>query len=291
MSADVQLKTIKRLDSESGSPEKPPAYADIADGGQTNRSYVPDSSQEDIHVQPMPSVAIETITIEPDGEANVPNGDGVRHRGHGDEAMKIAFDVDQYEESSDEEEEYGNKVLKVVGTAQSTIWVYYEQYKSLFWGLAIQFYFALLILRTKWGYATFQWLGDRIKEFLEHTDAGSKFVFGDAYTMHYFAFKVLTVIIFFSSIISMLYYLGAMQFLIRNIARFLAFCLGTSPTESLNAAGNIFIGQSESPLLIRPFIKEMTRSELHAVCTGGFATIAGSVMAAYIEMGVNVYLI
>ncbi|KAH3721345.1 hypothetical protein DPMN_064267 [Dreissena polymorpha] len=161
------------------------------------------------------------------------------------------------------------------------------QFRPVFWGLALQFYFALLILRTTWGYKAFQWLGDRVSEFLEHTDAGSKFVFGaETYTMHYFAFKVLTVITFFSSIISMLYYLGAMQFVIRNIARFLAFCLGTSPTESLNAAANIFIGQSEAPLMIRPFIQAMTKSELHAVCTGGFATIAGSVMAAYINMGV-----
>ncbi|XP_052245750.1 solute carrier family 28 member 3-like [Dreissena polymorpha] len=161
------------------------------------------------------------------------------------------------------------------------------QFRPVFWGLALQFYFALLILRTTWGYNAFDWLGKRVSEFLAHTDAGSIFVFGEAYTMHFFALKVLTVIIFFSSFISMLYYAGVMQFVIRHIARFLAFCLGTSPTESLNAAGNIFIGQSEAPLMIRPFLKEMTRSEIHAVCTGGFATIAGSVMAAYILMGVS----
>lgn len=159
-------------------------------------------------------------------------------------------------------------------------------FQPVFWGLALQFYFALLILRTEFGYRAFEWLGDRVREFLAHTDAGSKFVFGDSYEHHFFAFKVLTVIVFFSAIISVLYYLGVMQFIIRNLARFLAFCLGTSPTESLNAAGNIFIGQSESPLMIRPFIKDMTKSELHAVCTGGFATIAGAVMAAYILMGV-----
>lgn len=159
-------------------------------------------------------------------------------------------------------------------------------FRPVFWGLALQFYFALLILRTDAGYKAFEWLGERVSEFLAHTDAGSSFVFGAEYEHHFFAFKVLTVIVFFSASISVLYYLGVMQFVIRNIARFLAFCLGTSPTESLNAAGNIFIGQSESPLMIRPFIKDMTRSELHAICTGGFATIAGSVMAAYILMGV-----
>lgn len=160
------------------------------------------------------------------------------------------------------------------------------QFRPVFWGLALQFYFALLILRTEFGYRAFEWLGDRVREFLAHTDAGSKFVFGSEYERHFFAFKVLTVIVFFSAIISVLYYLGVMQFVIRHLARFLAFCLGTSPTESLNAAGNIFIGQSESPLMIRPFIKEMTKSEIHAVCTGGFATIAGSVMAAYILMDI-----
>lgn len=159
-------------------------------------------------------------------------------------------------------------------------------WRPVFWGLALQFYFALLILRTKFGYQAFKWLGERVSEFLAHTNKGSIFVFGTKYEDHFFAFKVLTVIVFFSTMINVLYYLGVMQFVIRYIARFLAFCLGTSPTESLNAAGNIFIGQSEAPLLIRPFIKDMTRSELHAVCTGGFATIAGSVMAAYILMGI-----
>lgn len=155
-------------------------------------------------------------------------------------------------------------------------------WRPVFWGLILQFYFALAILRWDPGYRAFRWLGDRVSEFLAYTDEGSKFVFGDVYQEHFFAFKVLTVIVFFSSFISVLYYLGVMQFLIRNIARFMAAVMGTSPAESLNAAGNIFIGQSEAPLLIRPFISKMTRSELHAICTGGFATIAGSVMAAYI---------
>ncbi|XP_062606330.1 solute carrier family 28 member 3-like [Saccostrea cucullata] len=155
-------------------------------------------------------------------------------------------------------------------------------WRPVFWGLIIQFYFALAILRWDPGYRAFRWLGDRVSEFLLYTDEGSKFVFGEKFEMHYFAFKVLTVIVFFSSFISILYYLGVMQFIIRHIARFMATVMGTSPAESLNAAGNIFIGQSEAPLLIRPFLSKMTRSELHAICTGGFATIAGSVMAAYI---------
>lgn len=156
------------------------------------------------------------------------------------------------------------------------------KWRPVFWGIALQLIFALLILRTSWGHDAFQWLGDRVSEFLAYTDAGSKFIFGDDYEQHYFAFKVLPVVVFFSTFVSMLYYLGVMQSVISLVGRFLAFCLGTSPTESVNAAGNIFIGQTEAPLLIRPFLKDMTNSEIHAVMTGGFATIAGAVMAAYI---------
>ncbi|KAL3831773.1 hypothetical protein ACJMK2_023480 [Sinanodonta woodiana] len=162
-------------------------------------------------------------------------------------------------------------------------------WRPVFWGLTMQFIFALIILRWNVGYDIFQWLGSRVHEFLAHADRGSEFLFGkNTYEHHFFAFKVLPVIIFFSSIVSILYYLGVMQLIIRNLARFMAWIMQTSPAESLNAAGNIFIGQSEAPLLIRPFIKEMTNSELHAVLTGGFATIAGSVMAAYILMGRNI---
>ncbi|KAK3588025.1 hypothetical protein CHS0354_012071 [Potamilus streckersoni] len=160
-------------------------------------------------------------------------------------------------------------------------------WRPVFWGLALQFIFALMILRWDVGYRIFEWLGDRVQEFLAHTDKGSEFLFGkNTYEHHFFAFKVLPVIIFFSSMMSVLYYLGVMQLIIRNLARFMAWVMETSPAESLNAAGNIFIGQSEAPLMIRPFLNDMTNSELHAVLTGGFATIAGSVMAAYILMDV-----
>ncbi|KAK7110215.1 uncharacterized transporter HI_0519-like [Littorina saxatilis] len=161
------------------------------------------------------------------------------------------------------------------------------QWRPVVWGISLQFFFAVLILRTAWGYKAFDYLGARVTDLLAYTDAGSKFVFGNLYTNHFFAFKVLPVVVFFSTLVSMMYYVGFMQFIIRNLGRFLAFCLGTSPAESLNAAGNIFIGQSEAPLMIRPFISEMTKSELHAVLTGGFATIAGSVMAAFILYGVS----
>ncbi|XP_046567699.1 solute carrier family 28 member 3-like [Haliotis rubra] len=155
----------------------------------------------------------------------------------------------------------------------------------VFWGLALQFFFAAIILRTQWGYNGFKWLGDRITEFLAHTDAGSKFVF-DNTSVHFFAFSIMPVVTFFSAFISITYYLGVMQAIVKVFGRFLSFCLGTTPAESLNAAGNIFVGMTEAPLMIKPFLDTMTISELHAVMTGGFATIAGSVLGAYIGFGV-----
>lgn len=157
---------------------------------------------------------------------------------------------------------------------------------TVFWGIALQYIFALLILRTFWGYEMFKWLGDRVTEFLEYTVAGIIFVFGDKYTDHFFAMKVLSIIVFFFTFINILYYIGAMQAIVKILGRFLAFCMGTTPAESINAAANIFVSMTESPLMIRPFLKDMTRSELHAVMTGGFATIAGSVLGAYISFGV-----
>ncbi|XP_025094256.1 uncharacterized protein LOC112563975 [Pomacea canaliculata] len=157
------------------------------------------------------------------------------------------------------------------------------RWRPVVWGLLLQFIFGALILRTAAGRDTFRYLGDRVSECLAYAGSGAKFVFGERYTDHFFAFSVLSVVVFFSSCVSMLYYLGFMQFLIRNLGRFLSFCLGTSPVESINAASNIFIGQSDAALMVKPFLANMTMSELHAILTGGFATIAGSVMAAYIS--------
>ncbi|XP_070579751.1 solute carrier family 28 member 3-like isoform X2 [Ptychodera flava] len=161
------------------------------------------------------------------------------------------------------------------------------KWRPVLWGLALQFLLGLFILRTKAGYDAFKWLGDQCQIFLEYTDAGSRFLFGDLYTNHFFAFKVLPVVIYFSCVISILYYWNVMQFLISKIAWIMQVTMKTSATESLNAAGNIFIGQTEAPLLIKPFLKDMTKSELHAVMTGGFATIAGSVLGAYIAFGIS----
>src|SRR5690606_19367610 len=102
-------------------------------------------------------------------------------------------------------------------------------------------------------------------------------------------FNVLPTIIFFSSLMAVLYHLGVMQLVVRAFARVMVRTMGTSGAESLNAAGNIFVGQTEAPLLIRPFVRQMTQSELHAVMTAGFATVAGGVLAAYVGMLVNYF--
>ncbi|XP_068698450.1 solute carrier family 28 member 3-like isoform X3 [Montipora foliosa] len=161
------------------------------------------------------------------------------------------------------------------------------KWRPVIWGLALQFIFGLLILRTTIGFRAFKGLGDQVAHFLDYTDVGAKFVFGDAYLDHFFAFKVLPTIIFFSSVISVCYYAGIMQVVIKKIAWLMQITMKTSAVESLNAAGNIFVGQTEAPLLVRPFLEHVTMSELHAIMTGGFATIAGGVLAAYIEFGVS----
>ncbi|XP_071791943.1 solute carrier family 28 member 3-like isoform X2 [Asterias amurensis] len=161
------------------------------------------------------------------------------------------------------------------------------KWRPVVWGLALQFILGLFILRTSIGFQVFEFLGDLVQTFLNFTDEGSRFVFGDSYQDHFFAFKVLPVVIYFSACISVFYYLGVMQVVIAKLAWLMQKTMHTSASESLNAAGNIFIGQSEAPLLIRPYLPKMTRSELHAVMTGGFATIAGSVLGAYISFGIS----
>ena len=153
-------------------------------------------------------------------------------------------------------------------------------------GTLIQLIFAVLILRTAAGREVFRVATDAVTAFLNYTDAGSRFIFGDGFEEHYFAFKVLPTIIFFSSFITVLYYLGVIQWVVRGFAWLMMRLLKTSGAESLSASANIFVGQTEAPLLIKPYIHLMTRSELMAVMTGGFATIAGGVLAAYVGMGI-----
>jgi CNT family concentrative nucleoside transporter len=151
-------------------------------------------------------------------------------------------------------------------------------------GTLLQILFAIVILRTALGRRVFDVVGDAVTGFLDLADRGSIFVFGETFRDHFFAFKVLPTIIFFSSFITVLYYLGIMQWVVRLFAWIMMRAMRTSGAESLSASANIFVGQTEAPLLIRPYVKTMTRSELHAVMTGGFATIAGGVMAAYVGL-------
>ena len=223
-------------------------------------------------------------------------------------------------------------------------------FRIIFWGIGLQFVFALIILRQDiWsfvgmfilaslitvyqlkdgkylklsvlvaplilifcyvndytGQVIFQGFSDRVSSFLSLSDYGAKFLFGNLADNKYFGpwandfpnagtwpgfgfqfgFKVLPTILFFGGFMSILYYLGIMQKLINSMSRFMRWTIGTSGAETLSCSANIFVGQTEAPLLIKPFINKMTISELTTIMVGGFATIAGGVLAGYIAMGV-----
>jgi CNT family concentrative nucleoside transporter len=154
-------------------------------------------------------------------------------------------------------------------------------------GLLLQFAFAAFILRTTVGSQIFDALDFAFTALLGCVSAGSSFVFGEGFAEHFFAFKVLPTIIFFSAFMSIFYYYGIMQLIVSMFARVMQVTLGTSGAETLSAAANIFVGQTEAPLVIRPYISTMTMSELNAVMIGGFATMAGGVLAAYVDMGIS----
>ncbi|XP_048733363.2 solute carrier family 28 member 3-like isoform X2 [Ostrea edulis] len=158
-------------------------------------------------------------------------------------------------------------------------------WRPVLWGFLLQMIFALIVLRTSWGYGAFDWLGKRVTEFLDHTDNGARFVFGDGFMEHFFAFKVMSVIFFFSAVISILYYIGWMQILIEKMAWVMQYSLETSAMESLHAAVNVFVGWAETTTIIKPLFDKMTLSELHTVMTNGFATVAGSTLVIYILFG------
>jgi CNT family concentrative nucleoside transporter len=160
-------------------------------------------------------------------------------------------------------------------------------WRTVIMGTALQLLFAVLILRTPPGRAFFAGLTTGVTKLLDFSDAGARFIFGDNFPEHFFAFKVLPTIIFFSSLITILYYLGVLQWVVRIFAQVMVKVMGTSGAESLASAVNVFVGQTEAPLLIRPYVPLLTQSELMAVMTGGFANIAGGVLAAYVGMGVD----
>jgi CNT family concentrative nucleoside transporter len=163
----------------------------------------------------------------------------------------------------------------------------------LLWGLGLQFTFAFLVLRTGFG-KLFEVASVAVNALLGYAEAGSQFVFGDlgAKTGKFgvvFAFQVLPIIIFIASLFSILYYLGVMQIFVRGMAILMQRVMGASGAESTNVAASIFMGQTEAPLTIRPFLAGMTQSELFTVMTSGMAHVSGAVMAAYVVVaGVDI---
>lgn len=162
--------------------------------------------------------------------------------------------------------------------------------RTIIGGLAIQILFAFMVLEWDLGRKALLGLSNLVQNVINYAGEGISFVFGPAAdTANFgfvFAFQVLTIIIFFSSLISVLYYLGIMQIIIKLLGGALSKLLGTSKAESISAAANIFVGQTEAPLVVRPFIAGMTKSELFAVMTGGLASVAGSTLAGYALLGV-----
>ncbi|HEX8433251.1 MAG TPA: Na+ dependent nucleoside transporter N-terminal domain-containing protein, partial [Longimicrobium sp.] len=181
------------------------------------------------------------------------------------------------------------------------------------WGIGLQFIFALLILKTTAGYEFFDTANDMFNAMIGYTVEGAKFLFGNlvwnnvpvgaaphnmapipaggtwANTGAFFAFNVLPTIIFFSSLMTLLYHLGIMEWIVKGFGWVMMKTMRISGAESLSTAGNIFLGQTEAPLLVKPFIGTMTKSELHCIMVGGFGTVAGGVLAAYVGILVSYF--
>ncbi len=188
-------------------------------------------------------------------------------------------------------------------------------YRTVWVGIALQLLFAVIILRTKPGLLLFDYSRLVINKLLSFTDYGSAFLFGNIYrstpdivrelggsgpfqlvdgaTGHFvnigtiFAIHVLPTIIFFASLMSILYHWGVMQRIVAAMAWIMTKAMKVSGAESLSAASNIFVGQTEAPLVIKPYVATMTMSELMAIMVGGFATVAGGIMAAYVRFGID----
>jgi CNT family concentrative nucleoside transporter len=163
--------------------------------------------------------------------------------------------------------------------------------KTVAWGLGLQFAFAVFVLRVPAGQKTFQVAKEAVTRLLSYSYAGSHFVFGDlaqpGSQLGYFAFGVLPTVIFIAAFFAVLYHLGIMQIIIRVFAWVMTRVMGASGAESLNVAASIFMGQTEAPLTIRPFLPDLTRSELMTVMTSGMAHVSGGIMAAYIGYGID----
>lgn len=164
--------------------------------------------------------------------------------------------------------------------------------KTVAWGLGLQIAFAIFVLKIDLGRTLFQKAGDAVNRLLSYAFAGSQFVFGDlgkqgSHLGFYFAFQVLPTVIFICALFAVLYYLGVMQLVIKAAAWLMIRLMGVSGAESLNVAASIFMGQTEAPQTIRPFLPDLTYSELMTVMTSGMAHVSGSIMAAYIAFGIE----
>jgi len=166
--------------------------------------------------------------------------------------------------------------------------------KVVFWGLGLQLLFGIFILVTPFGKPIFSWFDKIIKKLLSFSNEGSTFLVKSFITdsvepsVINFAFFVLPTVVFFSALMAVLYHIGVMQKIIKIVAVIMQKTMGTSGAETTSISANIFVGQTEAPLVVKPFISKMTKSELMAVMTGGFATVAGGVMAIYVGMLDNV---
>ncbi len=210
------------------------------------------------------------------------------------------------------------RVLSLLGifVLMGIAWLLSNNKKKFPWrvvlgGVGLQLVFAVFILKTPIGLFVFDNARQAIVKLLSFTDAGAAFLFGNLYKGAYpidghgpyqiydpnsgqfipigivFALHVLLAIVFFASLMSVLYHLGVMQVIVRFFAFIMRRTLGTSGAETLSAASNIFVGQTEAPLVVRPYVPKMTQSELMAVMAGGFATAAGGVLAAYTRFGID----
>ena len=168
-------------------------------------------------------------------------------------------------------------------------------FRTVYWGLGLQFIFAVFILKTPIGKPIFSYLDKIMSKLISFSDAGSDFLFksyvnevGFHPALLNFAFRLLPTIIFFSSLMAILYHFGIIQLVVKSIAKIMQKTMKTSGAETLSVSANIFVGQTESPLMVRPFISQMTKSELMVVMIGGFATVAGGVLAIYVKWLSNI---
>ncbi len=167
------------------------------------------------------------------------------------------------------------------------------KWRMVAWGMGLQVLFGIAILKTRPGEIAFGALSDGFTRLIRFTDDGAKFVWGWLYQnpaaagRPAFLIDILMTIVFFAALTSLLYHVGVMQKVVAGIAKVMQKTMGTSGSETLSAAANIFVGQTEAPLVVKPFVETMTMSELHAVMVGGFSTVAGGVLAAYVTFGID----